>query len=50
MSAGSFASKISIAEALEVCGRRILTSDGGDAGYRVCEGRAQTGERSQVRV
>ena len=50
MSVESFASRTWIAEALEVCARRILISDDGDAGYRVCEERAQTGKRSQVRV
>lgn len=45
----SFASRIWTAGAPEVCERRTLTSDG-DVGDQACDGRAQTGKRSQVRV
>ena len=48
MSAESFESRFWIAGSLEVCRKRILTADGGDAGCRACEEKAQMGKRSQV--
>ena len=50
MSAENFASRFWTAGAPEVCGRRTLTSDGGDAGCQVCEEKARTGQRFQVYV